>query len=115
MQYLRRVSQRSTAQGCQDSLGIVTELIPRTNRLSVQCLVNFQKPGDGVDPKLIFTVPFQNGISDSPIDLTVQVLCEQLHITNTDNKPINSSVFESKEAKTPRIYTDHEANYTLLR
>lgn len=82
MQYLRRVSRRATAQGCQDSLAKVIKLIPRTNRLSVQCLVNFQKPGDRVDPKLIFTVPFQNGISDSPIDLTVQVLCKQLHIPN---------------------------------
>lgn len=95
------MSQESVSKRCQDSLAKVTELIPRTNRLSIQCLVNFQKPSDRVDPKLVVTVPLQNGISYSPVDLTVQVLCKQLHITNANNKPIDSSIFKSKEAKTP--------------
>lgn len=90
------MSQESVSKRRQHSLATLTEHIPRTNRLSVQCLVNFQKPSDRVDPKLVVTIPFQNGISYSPIDLTVQVLCEQLHITNTDNKSIASSIFESK-------------------
>lgn len=50
-------------------------------QFSVEPLVDFEQSCDGVNPEVVATVTFQDGVGDPPIHLAVQIFCQYLQKT----------------------------------